>query len=44
MDNSKIHILIVDDDDKIRDLLKQYLKNNNFLYPQRSMRQMQKKN
>ena len=31
MDNSKIHILIVDDDDKIRDLLKQYLKNNNFL-------------
>jgi len=23
MDNSKIHILIVDDDDKIRDLLKQ---------------------
>jgi two-component system phosphate regulon response regulator OmpR len=30
MDNSKIHILIVDDDDKIRNLLKQYLKNNNF--------------
>ena len=30
MDNSKIHILIIDDDDKIRDLLKQYLKNNNF--------------
>ena len=30
MDNSKIHILIVDDDDKIRDLLKQYLKNNNY--------------
>ena len=30
MDNSKIHILIVDYDDKIRDLLKQYLKNNNF--------------
>ncbi|MEY4370557.1 MAG: hypothetical protein RIQ48_266 [Pseudomonadota bacterium] len=30
MDNSKVHILIVDDDDKIRDLLKQYLKNNNF--------------
>ena len=30
MDNSKIHIFIVDDDDKIRDLLKQYLKNNNF--------------
>ncbi len=30
MDNLKVHILIVDDDDKIRDLLKQYLKNNNF--------------
>lgn len=30
MDNSKIHILIIDDDEKIRDLLKQYLKNNNF--------------
>ena len=44
MDNSKIHILIVDDDDKIRDLLKQYLKNNNFLYLQQSTRQMQKKN
>ena len=44
MDNSKIHILIVDDDDKIRDLLKQYLKNNNFFYPRRSMHPMQKKN
>ena len=30
MDNPKIHILIVDDDDKIRELLKQYLKINNF--------------
>ena len=30
MDSSKIHILIIDDDEKIRDLLKQYLKNNNF--------------
>jgi two-component system phosphate regulon response regulator OmpR len=30
MDNLKIHILIVDDDDKIRELLKQYLKINNF--------------
>jgi len=30
MDNSKIHILIIDDDERIRDLLKQYLKNNNF--------------
>ena len=31
MDNSKIHILIIDDDDKIRELLKQYLKTNNFI-------------
>ena len=31
MDNSKIHILIIDDDDKIRELLKQYLKSNNFI-------------
>ena len=30
MDNSKTHILIIDDDDKIRELLKQYLKNNYF--------------
>jgi two-component system phosphate regulon response regulator OmpR len=30
VNNSKIHILIIDDDEKIRDLLKQYLKNNNF--------------
>ena len=31
MNNSKIHILIVDDDDKIRNLLKEYLKNQKFL-------------
>ena len=31
MNNSKIHILIVDDDDKIRNLLKEYLKNHKFL-------------
>jgi len=32
MANTKTyHILIIDDDDKIRDLLKQYLKKNNFL-------------
>jgi two-component system phosphate regulon response regulator OmpR len=30
MDNPKVHILIVDDDDKIRELLKKYLKINNF--------------
>ena len=26
MENNKIHILIVDDDNRIRDLLKEYLK------------------
>jgi two-component system, OmpR family, phosphate regulon response regulator OmpR len=31
MENNKIHILIVDDDDRIRDLLKDYLKNNNYI-------------
>ena len=31
MENNKIHILIVDDDDRIRDLLKEYLNENNYL-------------
>ena len=31
MENNKPHILIVDDDDRIRDLLKEYLKDNNFI-------------
>ena len=31
MENSKIHILVVDDDDRIRNLLKDYLSNNNYL-------------
>ena len=31
MENNKIHILIVDDDDRIRDLLKDYLKNNDYI-------------
>ena len=30
MGNSKLHILVVDDDDRIRDLLKEYLKDNEF--------------
>jgi len=30
-DTKTYHILVIDDDDKIRDLLKQYLKKNNFL-------------
>ena len=32
MENNKIHILVVDDDDRIRDLLKEYLKENNLLF------------
>ena len=31
MENNKSHILIVDDDNRIRDLLKEYLKDNNFI-------------
>ena len=31
MENKKLHILVVDDDDRIRDLLKDYLINNNYI-------------
>jgi|TARA_B110000211_G_C13917746_1_gene481266 two-component system phosphate regulon response regulator OmpR len=31
MENNKNHILVVDDDDRIRDLLKDYLANNNYI-------------
>jgi len=31
MNNNKFHILVVDDDDRIRELVKQYLEENNFL-------------
>ena len=31
MENNKLHILIVDDDDRIRDLLKDYLVSNNYM-------------
>ena len=31
MENNKIHILVVDDDDRIRNLLKDYLFNNNYM-------------
>ena len=31
MENKKNHILIVDDDDRIRDLLKEYLSEKNFI-------------
>ena len=29
--NNNLHILVVDDDDRIRELVKQYLEENNFL-------------
>ena len=31
MKNNKAHILIVDDDNRIRDLLKEYLRENNYI-------------
>ena len=31
MENNKKHILVVDDDDRIRNLLKDYLNDNKFL-------------
>ena len=31
MENNKNHILVVDDDDRIRGLLKDYLKDNNYI-------------
>ena len=31
MENNKLHILIVDDDDRIRGLLKDYLKDNDYI-------------
>ena len=31
MDKNKIHILVVDDDDRIRSLIKEYLTDNNYI-------------
>ena len=31
MENIKYHILVVDDDDRIRELVKEYLKENKFI-------------
>ena len=31
MENNKLHILVVDDDDRIRNLLKDFLSNNNYI-------------
>jgi two-component system phosphate regulon response regulator OmpR len=43
MENNKNHILIVDDDDRIRDLLKDYLKKIIILFQQQKMLIKQKK-
>ena len=44
MNKNIFHILVVDDDDRIRELVKQYLEENNFLVQQQKMLWMQKKN
>ena len=31
MENNKFHVLVVDDDNKIRDLIKQFLNENDFI-------------
>ena len=31
MENNKLHILVVDDDNRIRNLLKDYLSDNNYI-------------
>ena len=31
MENNKFHVLVVDDDNKIRDLIKQFLNENGFI-------------
>ena len=31
MNNTTFHILVVDDDDRIRELVKEYLEENNFI-------------
>ena len=31
MNNNTFHILVVDDDDRIRELVKEYLEENNFI-------------
>ena len=31
MNNNTFHILVVDDDDRIRELVKEYLQENNFI-------------
>ena len=44
MENSKIHILIVDDDNRIRDLLKEYLNDNNYIVTTANAQKMLKLN
>ena len=42
MNNFEAHILVVDDDERIRELVKQYLNENNFLLLQLKVLKMQK--
>ena len=44
MENKKKHILIVDDDNRIRDLLKEYLNENNYIVSTSENAEMQKLN
>ncbi len=44
MENNKNHILIVDDDDKIRNLLKDYLINNKYIVSTAEDAEQAKKN
>ena len=43
MEKNKFHILVVDDDDKIRSLIKQYLIEKGFLISTAEMLRMQKR-
>ena len=43
MSENNLHILLVDDDDKIRELLKTFLVDNKFLYQQQVMPLKQKR-
>ena len=44
MNKNIFHVLVVDDDDRIRELVKQYLEENNFLVTSAKDALMQKKN
>ena len=44
MENNKLHILVVDDDDRIRNLLKDFLSDNNYIVSTaETLRELKKK-